>query len=135
MKQAAEAVIEFNRDLLGIEPRPICPMPDDEYEHLRKAFIEEFLTEFGKAWGEQDVVKMVDSLLDGMYFAIGGLYKMGLNADQIHACFMHVHECNMTKKKGVVAARAVGNAPDAIKPAGFVPAEHGITRILELAGE
>jgi predicted HAD superfamily Cof-like phosphohydrolase len=129
MKTAAIAVIEFNRNLLGIPERPISPMPNDEYEHLRKAILEE-VEELHSAWSDQDVVRMVDALMDKMYFAIGGLYKMGLNADQIAACFAAVHSSNMMKRKGKVERRAVGNVPDAVKPVGFVPADIEIARIL-----
>lgn len=130
MIDAAKAVIQFNHSRLGIEPRPICPMPSDEYEHLRKAISEEIFKELAEAWAEEDVVAMVDAKIDAIYFLIGGLYKCGLTAQQIHDCFMHVHEKNMTKVKGVVASRAVGSAPDAIKPDDFIAPEIGIAAIL-----
>lgn len=132
MKQAATAVIEFNHDLLLIEPRPIAPMSDDEFDHLLMAFKEEFFDELTAGHNAQDVVVMVDSIIDGIYFAIGGLYKMGLTADQIEACFMHVHAKNMEKRRGKVAHRDVGDVPDAVKPEGFIPAEVEITKILGL---
>lgn len=131
MLRAAEAVIEFNRDLLKIEARPVSPMPMDEYEHLLKAVNEE-ISELQQAWNEEDVVKMVDAQLDAMYFLLGGLYKMGLTAEQIDACFAAVHSANMTKVKGKIASRAVGNAPDAVKPKDFVPADVEIAKILGL---
>lgn len=133
MKEAATAVIAFNRDLLGIPQRPIAPLPDAELEHLIKCLHEEFIVELRTAAMAQDVVAKVDSILDGIYFAIGGLYKMGLNPDQIHACFMHIHEKNMEKKAGTVARRAVEGAVDAVKPADFIPPEIEIARILGLA--
>ena len=126
MKDAATAVIAFNRDLLGIPQRPIGPLPDAELEHLIKCLHEEFIVELRTAAMAQDVVAKVDSILDGIYFAIGGLYKMGLNPDQIH-------EKNMEKKAGTVARRAVEGAVDAVKPADFIPPEIEIARILGLA--
>lgn len=135
MIEAARAVIVFNRDLLGTPERPICPMPPNEFEHLKKALNEEIWIELQKAWNEEDVVKMVDAKLDAIYFLIGGLYKCGLTAQQIHDCFMHVHEKNMEKKKGVVARRGVEGVPDAVKPDDFVPAELGIATILGLVIE
>lgn len=132
MKEAASAVITFNRDLLGIAPREIAPLSNAEFEHLKKCLHEEFSTELDTAFLAEDVVAMVDSILDGIYFAIGGLYKMGLTADQVHACFMHIHEKNMEKKAGKVARRAVEGAADAVKPENFVPPEVEITRILGL---
>lgn len=129
----AQAVIEFNRDLLGIQPRPISPLSSDEFSHLSKAFSEEFGTEFREAFDQEDVIKMVDSIIDGMYFAIGGLYKMGLDADQIEACFLAVHNANMSKVAGKVARRAVGNVPDAIKPENWISPELEIAKILDLS--
>lgn len=132
MKEAAAAVIEFNRDLLNIEPRPVCPMPIDEYQHLLKA-VDEEMAELREAWGEEDVVAMVDAKIDAIYFLLGGLYKNGLTTDQIHACFMTVHSANMQKVRGRIASRAVGNAPDAIKPEGWLDPKVEIAKILGLA--
>ncbi len=134
MKEAAEAVITFNRDLLGIQPRPIAPMSRAEFEHLQKCLHEEFIEELRLAMDAEDVVAMVDSILDGMYFAIGGLYKMGLDHHQIHACFMHIHSKNMEKKAGKVARRAVDGAVDAVKPVDFITPEVEIRNILGLGG-
>jgi len=135
MIEAARAVVSFNRDLLGTPERPICPMPANEYQHLIKAIGEEIYIELAHAWNDEDVVAMVDAQIDAIYFLMGGLYKCGLTAQQIHDCFMHVHEKNMEKKRGTVARRATDGVPDAIKPEGFVPAEAGIAAILGLVTE
>jgi predicted HAD superfamily Cof-like phosphohydrolase len=132
MKQAASAVIEFNRDLLGTLPRPVCPMETDEYLHLGKAIREE-MQELAEAWANEDVVGMVDAKIDAIYFLIGGLYKNGLTAEQIGDCFMAVHNANMLKVKGRVAARATGDVPDALKPEAWVDPKIAITAILGLS--
>lgn len=132
MKRAAEAVIEFNRDLLGIEPRPICPMPTDEYLHLQKALREELGKELLEAWAEEDLIGMIDAKIDAIYFLLGGLYKCGLTAEQIEACFMAVHAANMLKRKGQIERRATGDVPDAVKPADWQDPKIEIARILEL---
>lgn len=134
MKTAAEAVIEFNRDLLKIGDRPICPMPPDEYKHLLTALREEIEQELHQAWVDEDIIGMIDAKIDAVYFLIGGMYKCGLDSDQIHACFMAVHEANMKKKKGVIARRAVGDAPDAEKPTDWVDPKLKIAQILGFTG-
>jgi predicted HAD superfamily Cof-like phosphohydrolase len=134
MIEAAQAVVEFNRDLLKIAPRPICPMTQDEYKHIIKAFMEE-IRELQEGWAEEDVVAMVDAKIDLIYFAIGGLYKCGLSPDQIAACFFAVHAANMVKAVGKVSRRETGSVPDAVKPDGWPDPKVEITKILGLAGE
>jgi predicted HAD superfamily Cof-like phosphohydrolase len=134
VKDAAEAVIRFNQELLGHAPRPIGPMSDSEFEHLQKCLKEEFNLELMEAHNEGDVVKAVDAIIDGIYFALGGLYKMGLTYTQIDACFFTVHEYNMKKKRGQIERRATSDVPDAIHPEGIEKPEVEITRILGLAG-
>ena len=121
-------VIAFNQEILKIEPRPLNLLPSHEATHLSKA-LEEEMVEFTCADEEADLVGCVDALMDLMYFAVGGLYKMGLTADQIVECQKAVHDANMTKKKGVVAKRDNGTA-DAIKPIGWVSPEERIKKIL-----
>ena len=130
MKGAAAAVIEFNQNILGIEPRKLEPMPENEAKHLVKCLNEEVNDEFMEGQTKGDLVDCVDALIDAMYFALGGLYKMGLSAHQIEACFLAVHQANMEKKKGVVAGRAVEGAVDAIKPAEWKSPEQRIAEIL-----
>lgn len=132
MKSAADAVIEFNRDILKIPNRQLATLGEDEFRHLTLCFREEFEHEFGVAHKAQDIVQCVDALLDGIYFALGGLYKMGLNSDQITACFAAIHEYNMTKKKGQLEKRATGDVADAIKQEGIATPEERIAKILGL---
>lgn len=135
MKEAAQAVIDFNTLIIKIEPRPIGPMSDAEFRHLHKCLREEFSDEFYIGHINQDVIQMADALLDGMYFALGGLYKMGLNAEQIRNCFMAIHEANMTKKSGIVEKRAIEGANDAVKPSHWISPETQIAGILGLTGK
>jgi predicted HAD superfamily Cof-like phosphohydrolase len=129
MKGAAAAVIEFNQNILGVEPRPLEPLPENEKAHLKKCLDEE-ATEFVEGVEKGDVVEAIDALMDSMYYALGGLYKMGLTAEQIETIFLIVHKKNMTKRKGVVEHRAVEGAVDAVKGENWVPAEVEIAKFL-----
>ena len=108
-------VERFNVEIIDVHKPPLGAMPSDQAQHLAKCMAEE-IGEFREAILKQDFVGSVDALLDIIYFAVGGLHKMGLNADDAERVFDLVHEANMTKKKGVKESRAVGDAPDAIKP-------------------
>lgn len=121
-------VIEFNRDLLGIEQRTPAMMSVEEHTHLTMALQEE-LKEFNDAVVEGNVVGAVDALIDLMYFAIGGLWKLGLSHMQIVLSMRAVHTANMLKRKGKVAKRYTG-AADAVKPEGWVAPEELIRQIL-----
>jgi predicted HAD superfamily Cof-like phosphohydrolase len=128
MKQM-EQVIEFNHGLLKIEPRPLGLMPDSEVNHLVKCLYEE-ADELDEGHREGDIIKAVDSLIDSMYFALGGLYKLGLTPEAVQEIFTAVHEANMEKTKGAVARRDTG-AADAIKPINWVGPEQLIGEILD----
>lgn len=121
-------VIEFNRELLGIEQRTPAMMPVEEHTHLTMALQEE-LQEFNDAVVEGNVVGAVDAIIDMMYFAIGGLWKLGLSHEQMVQCMKAVHAANMLKRKGKVAKRHTG-AADAVKPEGWVAPEELIRQIL-----
>lgn len=121
-------VIEFNRDLLGIEQRTPAMMSVEEHTHLTMALQEE-LKEFNDAVVEGNVVGAVDAIVDLMYFAIGGLWKLGLSHTQMVHCMQAVHAANMLKRKGKVAKRYTG-AADAVKPEDWVAPEEAIQEIL-----
>lgn len=123
-------VIEFNTTVLKIPPKSeITNMTIDEVVWTVKALHEE-IQEFGYAANMDLVVDQVDALIDLMYFAIGALHKLGLTAEQISTCCDAVHQCNMTKKKGVKVSRGDGSVPDAIKPSGWFSPENRIKHIL-----
>ena len=121
-------VIEFNRDLLGIEQRTPAMMSVEEHTHLTMALQEE-LQEFNDAVVEGNVVGAVDAIVDLMYFAVGGLWKLGLSHEQMVHCMKAVHAANMLKRKGKVAKRYTG-AADAVKPENWVAPEELIRKIL-----
>jgi predicted HAD superfamily Cof-like phosphohydrolase len=125
-----DEVIEFNSKVLGIEQRKLSLLSEDEEDYLERALYEEFF-EFQDAHTDGNIVGVVDGLLDLCYFAIGGLYRSGLTADQIKKCFAVIHQANMQKKIGVQAKRG-GKAIDAIKPEGWKPPEELIKEILNL---
>ena len=124
-----DQVIEFNSKALQIEPREIGLLPDKELDYALKAIKEE-MTEFKDAHDQQDLIGAVDAVFDKIYFGIGFLYRMGLNAQQIKDGFSAVHQCNMAKKLGVQHKRGGEGVADAIKPEGWVGPEERIAQIL-----
>jgi predicted HAD superfamily Cof-like phosphohydrolase len=129
VKHSLEQVMRFNHEILGIEPRILGPMQPDEADHLVRCLDEE-TSEFTAAFVNHDFIGQIDSIMDLMYFAMGGLYKMGLSAETAEQIFSAIHDANMTKKKGVVARRDNGS-PDAIKPEGWRSPEERIAEILD----
>lgn len=122
-------VIQFNHEVLGIQARPIEPLNFTESSHLIKCMNEE-VEEFKKAYEYGDFIGMIDALMDEIYFAMGGLYKMGFTNEMAVEIFTAIHEANMEKKLGKVAHRDTG-APDAVKPNGWIPPEERIAKILD----
>lgn len=127
-KSFAHAVVQFNQEILKIQPRDLHPLEGGELEATRKAFDEE-IAEFNDSVRMGDFIGQIDALTDLKYFIDGALYKMGLSADQINDIGFAVHDANMQKKLGVVEKR--GNPlGDAVKPEGWISPEERIGEIL-----
>ena len=130
MRDFAENVVQFNEIIIN-SPRPAKKMAtEDQMNFTIKCLTEEIL-EYGLAHKKGDYIGAIDALIDLMYFAIGGLHRMGLTPDEMAECGRIVHESNMTKKKGVVDRRATGEVGDAVKPAAWVSPE---TKMREYLG-
>lgn len=123
-------VIEFNQQILGIQPREKNMLNLVEYDISCKALLEE-VEEFQEGHLNGDFIACVDAMVDLMYFSVGVLYKMGLSAEEITKCMTAVHEANMEKKLGVNYKRGDGSAADAVKPYGWISPEHRIIDILD----
>jgi predicted HAD superfamily Cof-like phosphohydrolase len=124
----ASDVIDFNQIILGIDPRAKSTLEHEEFEISHRCLQEE-LDEFIHAHKKDDLIGCVDAILDGVYFAMGILYKMGLSDEEINQCFAAIHLANMTKKIGVNAKRDTG-AADAVKPEGWQSPEVKMAEIL-----
>lgn len=118
-------VEHFNQEVLRLRKPQLGELPADQRAHLINSMLEE-VGEFQEAAENGDFIGSVDALIDLIYFAVGGLHKLGLNVDDAEFTFMAVHQANMEKQLGVKASRAVGNAPDAIKPKDWVSPEERI---------
>lgn len=124
----AHAIVDFNQQILRLQPRELGPLEGGELSATLKAFDEE-ITEFKDALRDGDFIGQIDALTDLKYFIDGALYKMGLTAEQINDINFAVHDANMQKKLGVVEKR--GNPlGDAVKPEGWVSPEERIGQIL-----
>jgi predicted HAD superfamily Cof-like phosphohydrolase len=118
-------VQNFNEEILGLERPPLGPMPKDVGTHLVKCLHEEAI-ELQEAHDNADFIGCVDALIDTIYFAIGGLHKLGLGREDAVRVFELVHNANMSKKRGQKESRATGDAADAIKPDDWVAPEDAI---------
>jgi predicted HAD superfamily Cof-like phosphohydrolase len=125
-------IFDFNLRALGTSPKASLLLEDNHLAFCVKAIREEAqeLEDMAPVGHSQEkVVDQVDALIDAAYFAIGGLARIGLTADEAQACFNAVHEANMTKKLGVTHRGDMGVA-DAAKPADWVGPEAAIAKIL-----
>ncbi len=115
-------VQEFNREILGIEMRPVGLQKFDEHLLSYTQLMEE-ANEMSDAHANKDIIGVIDAVIDSMYFAYGILYKLGLDEDIVNELFCIVHTANMHKKKGLVLGRPGFNSADAAKPEGWKPPE------------
>lgn len=142
MSDIIDKVVYFNQSILGIDQRKPAVLALNEVQITVKSLreeVQEFEDAYNGCMADDDTIKkeyetpyivaMSDALIDNIYFAIGGLYKLGLTADQIRRAMDAVHDCNVQKKAGQNAKRATG-AADAVKPDGWVGPEEKIRAII-----
>lgn len=122
-------VKKFNEEVIGIKEREIGELNKEEHIWLAGALREE-VNELDEAYTNSDFVGTIDSLIDGIYFALGGLYRLGLNEELVEKIFEAVHLANMEKVKGR-KKRVIENILDAIKPNNWLSPEEKIMAILE----
>ena len=127
-------VIEFNKTVIGITNRIPRALESEEAGWLARALSEE-VEEFETAHKNGDFIGSIDAMFDTIYFAIGGLVRMGLSEKMIEEIFEAVHNCNMTKVRGVKEGREVQHDLDAVKPENWESPEVHIIRILEASNE
>ena len=121
-------IYEFNREVLGANPRQMVLTLDLPEQEWLVAALKEEIQEFEDS--PSDAGK-VDALIDLCYFAVGGLVKLGLDEDQAQDCFDAVHRANMTKKPGIKDTRPNdGSIVDAIKDENFQDPTNVIEEII-----
>jgi len=126
-----EQVAYFNEVVLGIEPRPIGMMDQDEFDLSMTQLMEE-IGEIHDAREANDMIGLVDGLIDLQYYLLGIFYKHGITPDLHNQLFSAVHSCNMLKVQGENEKRQGFNcAADAIKPEGWIDPAQLLARILE----
>lgn len=134
-KDIIAKVREFNRDVLNIKKDGVKPFNKDDKEAswLIVALNEEVNDEFIQGLERVNLIDQVDALLDTVYFAIGGMIRLGLTDEQIHACFDAVHNSNMLKDLGIKESRSgFGDTADAVKPEDWVAPETKMEKILNV---
>jgi len=129
MSKEWDAVVRFNQEILGIEPRVPHLQKIDE-ARLSHAQLTEEADEFLEATEQCDYIGAIDGVIDSMVFSIGILYKLGVTRAQYGEIFTAVMEANMSKQIGVKKGREGFDAADAIKPEDFVSPEDRIAQIL-----
>lgn len=86
----------------------------------RAGMMQEELDEYREALGERDKVKLVDAVIDLIYFAVGTLDLLNVDFD---GHWDAVQFANMQKIRGTKSTRPNSNGFDCIKPEGWVPPE------------
>lgn len=112
-------VYQFNKEVLGINERPVDLLDRDEFK-LSMAQLKEEIEEIEEAYEFGDLAGVIDGLIDLDYYHKGIVYKHGIKFPLYEALFGIVHEANCTKKSGENPKRTGFNqATDAIKPSNF----------------
>lgn len=117
---------EFNKDLLGIN-RPTPQLLEQKESDWLIGALKEEIDEFETV---EHLHEKADALVDLIYFAVGGLTRMGIDHYKARRIFSVVHEANMQKVKGKKEGRAVQSELDASKPAGWIAPDEKIKNII-----
>ena len=96
--------------------------------NLLATLLDEELDEFGVAYVDNVEVDQLDALIDIIYIAIGGMWKMGLNAEQIEAAIHVVCDSNDSKSAKKTPSHIKANID---KGAEFIPPEPRLQEILD----
>jgi len=126
-------VLAFHQKM-GLPTSLIPRMLDQEQFLYRLRFKREELQELEDWFFQQDMVKVVDSLLDLAYVIMGTAVEMGV---PWNSCWAHVHAANMKKQRdgGSADMGYAGRYKNRIlKPDGWEPPDNEIARELMLAG-
>jgi len=120
IRSVFEQVEEFNKEVLGIAPRPLGKASEEEFK-LSIIQLNEEIGEFEEAYAAGDIGEMADAMVDLIYFACGVAYKQGITHSAMNALFAEVHNANMLKAAGKKEGRGYdGDAVDAAKPKDWV---------------
>lgn len=85
-----EQIVDFNKQVLGIEQRTQGLIPANEAQISIESLIEE-ANELREAFQEKDFIKAVDAVADTLFFAVGVMFKFGLNDRQIVNAILSEH--------------------------------------------
>jgi predicted HAD superfamily Cof-like phosphohydrolase len=118
MQTMFNKVQEFQTAVLGKQfPEKPVMLASEKMDDLRGRIIEE-LDEMAVSECHGNLPEVADALIDMIYFALGGLHQMGIDADRV---FDDVHAANMRK----VAGKTKRNQEDdAAKPEDWAPPTH-----------
>ncbi len=126
-----EQVEDFNIMVVGVPSERKPGMVDDSEANWLVGALTEEINEFIDARADQDFPGCIDAMIDLMYFAMGGLTRMGIRAEVSKEIFNAVHSANMDKVSGIKAERLAKHDLDAVKPEGWASPEERIIAILE----
>lgn len=115
--------VKFDLPHFG-DGRPPNLLDHDTFE-FRLGFLREELSELVSAHESRDMPSFADALCDIIYVALGTGHLARLPLD---SCFAEVHRANMTKERAAGSAdprSKRSHSLDVVKPAGFVPPDHG----------
>ena len=118
-------VEQFNKEIIGINRPRIARLESSEERWLINALYEE-VHEFEEG---HSIVDQADALIDLIYFAAGGLTRMGFPAVASMVMFKAVHKANMRKCKGRKPTRE--HELDAVKPDNWVAPEGAIADVIK----
>lgn len=84
-------IIDFNTQILKVLPLPAPKCLEPNVSKISIESLVEEMNELKEGHDEKDIIKCIDSIADALYFGIGVLYKIGLDANQIFHAVSTVH--------------------------------------------
>jgi hypothetical protein len=130
MVDVFKVVSKFNKEVIGID-RPCGTIEDGKEFNFLIGSMKEEIKELITAREESDFIGEIDAICDLVYFAVGGLARMGVSPEASNKIFEVIHDCNMQKSKGKKKEREVTHNLDAVKSSTWIGPESQIMDILD----
>lgn len=118
MSEMWDDIATFHKKF-SIPQQELPSYPSKEMMEFRIKFLQEELDEFVVAYGNENLVKGFDALIDLVYVAMGTAYIMNVPWDK---GWYRVQAANLAKVRAKKASHSTrGSTFDVVKPTGWVP--------------
>lgn len=102
-------MVDFHDEVMLDDFKKTPHIPTEKYKNLRKALIEEEVSETLRAIDNDDLVELADGIVDSIVVLVGTAVTYGID---IRPVWDEIHKTNMAKKDGAIREDGKRLKPD-----------------------